>query len=95
MITISEVKSRISPRDFYQSEGLEIGKPNAGGWTFGGLCPFHDDKHKGNFRINVQTGAFKCFACNTSGSDIIDFLMARDNLDFKAAWAILKKRYRE
>jgi DNA-binding Lrp family transcriptional regulator len=47
--------------------------PNGGGrkypdskgeyWT---LCPFHDDKHIGNFSFNAKR--FHCFACDESGS---------------------------
>jgi DNA primase len=42
-------------------------------WIDGGLCPFHADKRAGSFRVNVKTGAYRCFSCGHSGGDIIDF----------------------
>lgn len=37
------------------------------------LCPFHNDKHKGNFFIYPDTNSFHCFACGTGG-DVIKFV---------------------
>ena len=35
-------------------------------------CPFHDD-NKPSFGINLETGAYQCFACDAKGS-ITDFV---------------------
>ena len=32
-----------------------------------GHCPFHDDKHP-SFSVNIETGAWYCFACAEGGS---------------------------
>lgn len=46
-----------------------------------GLCPFHREKNP-SFSINLKRGAFFCFSCGKSGSDIIDFHMKYNNLSF-------------
>ena len=53
------------------------------GWVDGGLCPFHDDRHRGNFRVNLDTGAFCCFSCGAKGGDILAFHQRRHGLDFQ------------
>ncbi|MGZ8927055.1 MAG: CHC2 zinc finger domain-containing protein [Methylobacter sp.] len=89
------IKSSISPFDFYRHE-----LPNAPlkkhGWNEGGLCPFHADNKPGSFRVNLATGAYKCFACGIAGGDVIAFTMAYYGLAFTEAlkkladeWGIL------
>lgn len=46
------------------------------------LCPFHNDKHKGNFEI--KRNHFNCFSCGEEGSTI-DFIMKFDNFNFQEA----------
>lgn len=46
------------------------------------LCPFHNDKHLGNFAI--KRNRFQCYSCGEEGS-IIDFVMKFDGLDFPNA----------
>jgi DNA primase len=48
-------------------------RPRAGGWCDGGLCPFHPDRRAGNFRVNIETGAFHCFSCEAKGGDVVAF----------------------
>ena len=75
------IKRSLSPFDFYKHE-----LPNAPlkkhDWNNGGLCPFHVDNQAGSFRVNLTTGAFKCFACGMAGSDVIAFVMSLYNLEF-------------
>lgn len=78
------IKNSLSPFDFYGHE-LPSAKLKKHGWNDGGLCPFHNDNNTGSFRVNLATGAFKCFACGSSGSDIIAFSMALYELPFTAA----------
>ena len=82
------IKRSILPLDFYKHE-----LPNAvfkqHGWNNGGLCVFHADNTAGSFRINIATGAFKCFACGMAGSDVIAFVMALYSLQFAEALAKL------
>jgi DNA primase len=42
-------------------------------------------KAKSRFSVNVNSGAFHCFGCDTSGGDVIDFVRLRDGLTFKEA----------
>jgi DNA primase len=82
------IKNSLNPRDFYRHE-----LPNAPlkkqGWNDGGLCPFHSDNKPGSFRVNLVTGAYKCFACGAAGSDVIAFAMALYGLQFVEALAKL------
>ncbi len=91
----SRLKSAIPPAEFFQVElpGMPPTKP-ANGWVDGGLCPFHDDHNAGNFRVNLDNGAFKCFACGAHGSDIIGFVQRRDRLAFKEAIEALVNNWR-
>lgn len=76
------VKRSLEPLDFYRHE-LHNAQLKKHGWNDGGLCPFHADNVPGSFRINTDTGAFKCFACDDAkGGDIIAFTMALYGLQF-------------
>lgn len=82
---LQNVKGSIPPADFYRAELPTMPAPRGGGWRDGGLCPFHDDTHAGSFRVNLETGGFKCFACGAKGADIIAFIQLRDGLSFPEA----------
>lgn len=82
---LENVKAYIPPADFYRAELPAMPPPRGGGWREGGLCPFHADKHAGSFRVNLETGAFVCFACATKGGDIVAFIQQRDGLSFPEA----------
>lgn len=75
------IKHSLNPFDFYKHE-LPTAKLKNHAWNDGGLCPFHADNKPGSFRINVTTGAFKCFACGMAGSDVIAFTMSLYGLNF-------------
>ncbi len=87
-LSADSIKNLLLPSDFYHHE-----LPNATlrkhGWNDGGLCPFHADNTPGSFRVNLLTGAFKCFACGAAGSDVIAFSMALNGLEFREALAKL------
>jgi DNA primase len=83
--SIQDVKFNIPPAEFYRAELSAMPPPRGSGWRDGGLCPFHDDKHIGSFRVHLETGAFVCFSCGTSGGDIIAFIRQRDGLSFPEA----------
>jgi DNA primase len=87
-LNVDYIKNSLSPLDFYVHE-----LPNAPlkkhGWNDGGLCPFHSDNKPGSFRVNLVTGAFKCFACGMAGGDVIAFVMALHGLQFVEALAKL------
>ena len=79
----SEIKEAINPYNFYLREQnlLKYGY-RSGNWAVAGLCPFHDDSEPGSFKVNQDTGAFKCWSCGEGGGDIISFVQKRDNLGF-------------
>lgn len=90
-IDAADVKQSINPRQFYESrlEGLKPGN----GWVDGGLCPFHADNHAGSFKVNLDTGAYKCFSCGAGGSDVIAFTMDQDGTDFPTTINALGAEY--
>ena len=64
-----------------------------------GICPFHDDKHDGNFivrpsRISENRGGntYRCFVCNKKGGPV-QFLMDAENMTFPDAIRYLGKKY--
>ena len=80
------IKGAVPPLAFYRAELPGTPAPKRDhGWVSGGLCPFHDDAHKGNFRVNTSTGAFCCFACGAKGGDVITFTQLRHGLSFPDA----------
>ena len=86
IITPETIKRSIAPHDFFSKEQQQ---PNLNSksskWATAGLCPFHDDTKTGTFKINLETGAFKCWSCGARGGDIITFLQMRDGLSFPEA----------
>lgn len=82
------IKQTLAAREFYRHElpGAPLKKH---GWNDGGLCPFHNDNKPGSFRVNLMTGAYKCFACGAAGADVIAFAMALYGLQFVEALAKL------
>ncbi|HRT22267.1 MAG TPA: CHC2 zinc finger domain-containing protein [Candidatus Hydrogenedentes bacterium] len=90
MVDVLELKATIPPLEFYRTElpGMPAPKRDHG-WISGGLCPFHDDRHATNFRINADSGAFKCFACGVKGSDVIAFVQRRHAVAFPEAVRML------
>ena len=87
-LTPDFIKNSLSPVDFYRHE-LPTAPLKKGGWNIGGLCVFHADNSPGSFRVNLTTGAYKCFSCGMAGGDVIAFVMALYSLDFVEALAKL------
>lgn len=88
------LKGSIAPVEFYRRELPTMPPPRQGhGWTDGGLCPFHEDKHAGNFRVNLDSGAFACFACGAKGADILAFTQLRHGLAFRDALAAVAESW--
>lgn len=83
---VKTIKSMVDIYSFYLSEQSLISFTyRSGDWATAGICPFHDDKRSGSFKVNLETGSFKCWSCGASGGDIIAFLQQRDYLDFREA----------
>ena len=64
-----------------------------------GLCPFHDDKHAGNFIVrpsSIKNGGntYRCFVCDAKGGPVT-FLMEHERLSFPNAIRWLGKKYNE
>ena len=66
-----------------------------------GICPFHDDKHDGNFIVRPSSipearhgNTYRCFVCDAKGGPV-QFLMAHERLSFPDAIRWLGKKYNE
>jgi hypothetical protein len=81
---VSHFRRELLPaaRAFYEAEIGKLGRESRG-WCKA-LCPFHPD-HNPSLSVNLQSGSYFCFACRAKGGNLIDFVMARYSLDFKAA----------
>lgn len=88
------IKAAINPHDFYLRE-LNLCRflHKSGVWAIAGTCPFHDDEKAGSFKVNLETGAFKCWSCGERGGDIIAFLQKRRDLSFVEALRILSQEW--
>ena len=71
------------------------------GVTLTGLCPFHDDKHDGNFIVRPSSipearhgNTYRCFVCDAKGGPV-QFLMAHERLSFPDAIRWLGRKYNE
>jgi hypothetical protein len=63
----------------------------AGGGSYKGLCPFHDEKSP-SFNVNPARQVFHCFGCQ-EGGDVFSFLMKIDGLGFSEAVERLADKY--
>ncbi len=76
-----EIKQSIDLADYVRTCGIEL-KPH-GKNDLKGLCPFHSDHHP-SLIITPSKKLFNCPVCSKGGS-VIDFVMLRENVDFKTA----------
>ena len=56
------------------------------------LCPFHDDRHMGSFKVSPKKNTYSCYSCGAHG-DAIGFLMAKQGLSYPDALRWLAKKY--
>jgi len=88
MTLIDDIKAKIDLVELVE-ETVALKKS---GHTYMGLCPFHKNTDTPALVIWPESQTWKCFgSCDTGGS-IFDWVMRRDNLDFKAALEILARR---
>ena len=73
------------PVSYYAQE--LVGLKRRGRWASARCC-FHDD-HRPSLSVNLETGAYRCFACGACGRDLIAFRMARYQQDFRSACIVL------
>ena len=90
------IKKAINPGAFYARELPSMKPTTRRGWIDGGLCPFHSDTRPGSWKINTESGAYRCFSCGAAGGDVLAFTQARHALTFPEAlerlaaeWGIL------
>jgi hypothetical protein len=57
-----------------------------------GLCPFHEDRHRGSFVVYPKGNCYKCFSCGAKGG-VVDFLMKHERLSYPDAIRWLGKKY--
>ena len=69
------------------------------GVNYTGICPFHDDKHDGNFIVRPSTvsearggNTYRCFVCDKKGGPV-QFLMDAERMSFPDAIRYLGKKY--
>jgi hypothetical protein len=62
------------------------------GVRYTAICPFHDDRHDGNFIVYPKDNCYRCFTCDAKGGPV-QFLMAHERLSFPDAIRWLGKKY--
>lgn len=85
---IAKVRERVPIEDVVREH---VALRNAGGGSFKGLCPFHDEKSP-SFQVTPQRQMFYCFGCG-EGGDIFTFLQKIEHLTFAEAVEKLAERY--
>lgn len=87
-LTIKKVKEAASIvdviGDFYQLRKR--------GTDYECLCPFHQDRDLGSFKISPTRNLYTCFSCGAQGGPV-DFLMNHENMSFPDAIRWLGKKY--
>ena len=63
----------------------------AGGGSFKGLCPFHDERTP-SFHVTPSKGLYHCFSCG-EGGDVITYVRKIDALSFTEAVEKLADKY--
>jgi CHC2 zinc finger len=76
-------RNRLPPAVIYYEPIFGGLRFNANGWAQV-RCLFHEDRHA-SLSIHREHGAFRCFACQTRGGDVLAFEMLRSGKDFKSA----------
>ena len=75
-----EIKARVNIADVI---GDYVALKSAGGGSFKGLCPFHNEKSP-SFQVTPSKGLYFCFGCQ-EGGDVFKFLVSIDKLSFVEA----------
>lgn len=62
----NEIKKKVNSIPIKEIAAWVFDEPNPKRW----LCPFHDDRHPGSFKIFGRENKFKCFACGEFGNGV-------------------------
>lgn len=62
------------------------------GVRYEALCPFHEDRSLGSFKVYPKGNCYKCFSCGAKGG-VIDFLIEHEHLTYPDAIRWLGKKY--
>jgi hypothetical protein len=62
------------------------------GIRYTALCPFHEDRHDGNFIVYPKDNCYKCFTCGAKGGPV-QFLMDYGKMSYPDALRWLGKKY--
>ena len=62
------------------------------GVEYDGLCPFHDDRHLGSFKVNPNKNIATCFSCDKTW-DPIEFIRDKEGVTYIEAIRILAKKF--
>lgn len=87
----SEIIMEMDFEQLYESNIYNLKPPNSKNWALG-TCPFHDDTNP-SFSVNLDSGAFICFACGAKGS-VFTFYMKLFGVDFEKAVSLLHHHLR-
>lgn len=69
----------------------EYAKLKRAGSRYAALCPLHNDKKSPSLSVSPDKQLFHCFGCG-AGGNVINFIMAAENLDFADALKYLAQR---
>lgn len=88
-----ETKERIrSEVNFADVLGKYTRTPKPGHNKAMWFCPFHDDVRKPAMSVFIDEQFWHCFVCDIGG-DIFDFVMQKENLNYKEAARLLCEQY--
>ena len=88
-LTEYRIKQAAKVVDVLTDHGIQLFRK---GRELVGLCPFHDDVHTGNFKVNETKNICKCFSCG-AGGDAIETLMKLDGISYGEALKVLADMY--
>ena len=78
---VFDLKKLPTPVDYFT--GLDYQFKGNGTWRKT-ICPFHEDSRP-SLVVNMDKGAFKCFACGAKGGDVIAFHQLLHKMSFADA----------
>ncbi|MCB0044696.1 MAG: DNA primase [Caldilineaceae bacterium] len=86
MTAIEEIKQRIDIVEFIS----RYTPLQRAGSRYKGLCPFHNERTP-SFIVSPDRGSWHCFGACSTGGDIFEFLMRKENMSFRDALETLAR----